>query len=378
MVEKYLYEWFLEEDHLLVPELGRFDSRYVGASLEPSVNKALPPNKQITFDASIRSDDGVFAQYIAERANVSNEEAQQAIKVFVTQVKAELGIKQHYDIPSFGHLMLSPGDQLLFEPNKEVNYLGDSFGLPDVYNLKLVPSSNGADYEAQAQDTEVLDPPYEPKTTTEEEDIAFEKEVVDTSTRRLMTLVTVVLLVLVSFTAYFLITDQNPFYFASTSKPPVQEEEDTGIGEEETDDLEGTSSGLDDPDETSAGGDNSSGPPTDEEELPPLVDYPTNSNYINRFVYNPSPPANLSQVLIKNKSSRFYVIVGSFDEPGNAYSFYNNLINRGVGTAKIIAPNSSNSRYRVSYADYSSKMEAREQGKSFGKANSISLWVLAY
>ncbi|NJO03883.1 MAG: SPOR domain-containing protein, partial [Bacteroidia bacterium] len=94
--------------------------------------------------------------------------------------------------------------------------------------------------------------------------------------------------------------------------------------------------------------------------------------------FNPNPPPNLNQVLVTDAQSRYFVVLGSFDNRDNAFSFYNNLTQRGISGARIVAPGNNNSRYRVTYNDFTSREEARTQGKIFGKRHNLDLWVLKY
>ncbi|NJO01850.1 MAG: hypothetical protein HC880_09305 [Bacteroidia bacterium] len=236
LVKKHLYDWFLERDSLIIPDLGKFEADYTGAKLEPATNKVLPPNKQIYFDPSVKYDDGVLARYLAQQENVSIEEAQHSIKYFVTEVKADLGSRRPYHLDHFGTLNWSPEGNIEFAPNEDLNYHGDSFGLPDLYNLKVATTlheesiykNNHANHRFNTTEPEQ---PVAEDERLENEDVAVEEEIVDHSSRRWFTVVTIVLLLVSAITAYFLVTDQNPLYWIGGGGALTHEEETTDTEE---------------------------------------------------------------------------------------------------------------------------------------------------
>ncbi len=403
ITKKYISEWFLERDQLVIPDLGKFEASYVSAQLEPASHKALPPNQTIAFEADSYTDDQAFAEFIAQREDISLSEAQKNIKVFVTTLKAELGIQKSYRVPHLGTFLWTPSGHIAFESEEDSNHLGDSFGLPELYNVSPVNTSesNGQSHYNTQPDVQTEETTYSQDFSSDDTHSDFEiehEEVSNKPARRLFTVVTIVLVLLCVCTVYFLFNPmQWPGYsfFSSANTETNTEDEEIpdveDLGEGGPVELDGN--GIEEIDTENPGSQNEASsneseareapadPPPgndDPNDDPPLVDYSTNQSYISSFVYNPRPPANLNQILLSSPTSRYYVVLGSFDKQGNAYSFYNNLVNKGVNTARIIPPGGSNARYRVTYNGYTSREEARAQGRSFGSQHSLSLWVLYY
>lgn len=381
IIKKNLYDWFLDQDSLIIPDLGRFEAQYNGATLLPTVSKALPPNKAITFDSSVKFDDGTLANYLVEKEKISEDEAKTAVKNFTHTVKNELANYKKYEIHNFGSLVEDEEGSLRFQSNQELNYLGDSFGLPDLYNLQPATGlENGkSDYNGFSDKKEKAPPKSEEKVFPKDDfDIELEEDnTTDTSSRRLLVVMGVLILTVSSAVAYFIISGNNPFFGEGAQSNLVENnnevENDEAINDPNPDNeaIENQEGNEENnlPDDTS---------PVDDKELPPIVTYPTDNRYVSSFSYNPNPPKNLNDILVKDKTARFYIVLGSFDNPLNAYSFYNNLVNKGVANSKIVAPSGSNKRYRVTHSDYTNKEEARNQAVNFGKANALSLWILAH
>lgn len=410
IIKKYLYEWFLENNSLVIPELGKFETSYMGAKLQPAAHKVLPPNKTIFFDPSQKEDDQVMASFIAEQEGISLQEAQRNIKLFVTTIKAELGIQKKYKVENLGTFIWTPGDTIGFQPDEEMNYLGDSFGLPDLYNLKpgsFTSVEGGTNHSTNAfqANTSNTTTPNEPIILDEEEDDLLNStftnkdyveepadEYEQSSRGRLFTISTITLLLLSAATAYFLFTDQNPLSLFSgkdqaakdtkNEVPPAEDSkhldfegnEDTENATEEDQNRNAEENTSDTKEEENTSKISPNDPSSEDQNS--VVDYATDNSFVSSFVYNPNPPANLNSIMVKTPNSRFYVVLGSFSKAENAYSFYNNLVNRGINTAKIIEPSGDNTYYRVSCLDYATQQEAETQGKAFGKQR--NLFVLIY
>jgi hypothetical protein len=398
-LKRYLYEWFLEKDSLIVPHLGKFEANYLGATIQPGIHKFSPPNKVITFDPSVQQDDGVFASYISQNAAVSPEEAQGLIHSFVEEIQQQLDLHKKYRIESFGTLLKMPDNSLVFQTEEDLNYLGESYGLSNLYakpnpkfelneqevlhnlgNEKLTTNYNFNQEEKLSPDLKQIE---------EDDEIIIEEELVDTSTRRWVMGLVVAVIVLSSVFALFLLTDTNPFALFSNNNNSVKTEDSLTTQNQNTADesAKKTEENQDKGNENTDNQDknkpedkakNNPKVNSEPEVIMPKINFPTDDSFIKSFAYNPAPPANLNQVVIKKRVNRYYVIVGSFDKVANAYSFHNNLIRRGVGTAKIIAPGLGNTKYRIALGDYATEQDATVQGNSFGSRNRLNYWIYAY
>lgn len=402
IVKKYIYEWFLENDSLVVPDLGKFNTSYLGAKLQPAIQKALPPNKAIFFDPDIKHDDGLLVAFVAEKEQIGQDQAEKLVRQLVTTIKAELGIHKKYTVKSLGTFVWTPEGSIGFHSDEELNYLGDSFGLPDIYNLKPKEGLEmGQNTHAFAQNggAEVLEAKEDKGSKNPEfnqRDYEIEPDYVESSGGQAFTILISVFLLLAVVIATLLITDTNPFSLFSSSA----ELADNGNEEEEVpnsdavlfdpsgefvpaDEVEDEASPNEESEaETSDRETDNTPPPPPVEDNPPVQNTNTqvvsNSSFVASFSYNPQTPANLNEVLINSKTSRYHLILGSFDKKENAFSFYNNLKARGISTSRIISPSADNPRYRVTYRGYNSRAEARNNLSSVQQRYQVNVWVLAY
>ncbi|MEO1654405.1 MAG: SPOR domain-containing protein, partial [Bacteroidota bacterium] len=225
-----------------------------------------------------------------------------------------------------------------------------------------------------------------------QKDYEIESDYVESSGGQAFTILITVFLFLAVGIAALLITDTNPFSWFSSSAELAdampEEEEGPKISDVELFDPSGEVVSGDeveeaaDPPQESESTEEVINDPPPREPNPPVQNTNTtvisNSSFVASFSYNPRPPANLNEILINSKTSRYYLVLGSFDNKENAYSFYNNLNARGINSSRIISPSADNPRYRVTYQGYSSQAEARNNAASVQQRYQVNVWVLAY
>ncbi|CAL2080487.1 SPOR domain-containing protein [Tenacibaculum sp. 190524A02b] len=129
-IADYINDLLYRYDCVIVPEFGGFVTNKVGTTINEDTNTFYPPKKQITFNAYLQHNDGLLANYIASTEGISFEEATKKIVNEVSNWKKQLETNV-ITIASIGSLVKNEENQLVFEPNKESNFLAESFGLAD-------------------------------------------------------------------------------------------------------------------------------------------------------------------------------------------------------------------------------------------------------
>ena len=207
-----------------------------------------------------------------------------------------------------------------------------------------------------------------------------EEEIKDNSSRRLLTIIFVVLFVVCGVFVYFLATDTNLFGSKNIAKEDNTSKSDADKDKKENkeEEISGEDSKNDLSKKSEDKEKNKINREPDPEIEAPKFKYEITEKLLKGFQYIPTTPANLNSVLVKTPSSRYYVILGSFGKPENAYSYYNNLVSRSVPNVKILAPNDKVNLYRISCGDYPTRNEARIRGEVFGKANGLRYIILKY
>ena len=130
-VEKYINDLLYRYDCVVVPNFGGFITNKIGAKVNSFSHTFHPPTKQITFNAHLKQNDGLVVNYIAAVENISFEKA--LVKISTTVASWNESLKNGAVVfENIGALAFNEEKQLIFEPQKEHNFLTNSFGLSTV------------------------------------------------------------------------------------------------------------------------------------------------------------------------------------------------------------------------------------------------------
>jgi hypothetical protein len=135
-IANYISDLLYRYNCIIIPNFGGFVTNKISAKIDEASNTLYPPKKQITFNSHLKENDGLLANYIATSENISFEKASKAIDLAVIEWKNEIQTTP-LQIGSVGVLVLNEREQIIFEPNKTVNYLTASFGLSPIESLYI-------------------------------------------------------------------------------------------------------------------------------------------------------------------------------------------------------------------------------------------------
>ncbi len=131
-IPNYITDLLYRYDCVIVPDFGAFISKRIPATLDPNQHIITPPRKQLSFNEQITNNDGLLTNYIASKEEISYEEANKTLQLFVTDLKKEISERSSFNFPKIGSFKMNIEGNLIFEPNEEVNYLKEAFGLDEV------------------------------------------------------------------------------------------------------------------------------------------------------------------------------------------------------------------------------------------------------
>lgn len=129
VVEHYISELLFRYNCVMVPGLGAFLAQRKSAVVVQGSNTFHPPTKEISFNAQVRTNDGLLVSYISEAENLSYEEAQAKVSQSVSDWKIDLEAGKRLALQAIGELWFNAHHKLQFEPYGKTNYLTSSFGL---------------------------------------------------------------------------------------------------------------------------------------------------------------------------------------------------------------------------------------------------------
>lgn len=131
MLANYINDLLYQYDCVIIPNFGGFITNKVGAKVNNNTHTFYPPTKQLSFNAHLKHNDGLLANFIASNENISFDSALETIQQQVGIWNDELK-NSSITIGSVGTLSLNEYQQLIFEPNSTSNFLTDSFGFTTV------------------------------------------------------------------------------------------------------------------------------------------------------------------------------------------------------------------------------------------------------
>ncbi|EAY27252.1 HU domain-containing protein [Microscilla marina] len=437
-IQKYIYEWLLDHETIIVPELGQFVAEFKGASIQPTATTSsmLPPNKTVIFNTDNRDDDGVLTGFICQQEDLPEEEVQSYLKQVVTELKIALASDQKYELPAFGTFSKNPMGEIEFSADENVNFEGGSFGLPKLFYKPVEKQDDLSFFDQLDVDDEPVTPQpvgnpevtgqtednpagfvaagdHKPENTyqdDDDDDDDFDDDDDDKPIRRKWLIpVVVILLAGVLVTAGIMYipamfgngesakkdekTDSSKIAAANnnTGDTSVTTSTEVNLADTNKNDQGSTSSDKKEDTKTetkkeapkttttenTSTGSASTGNNTTTPAYRPSATNNTNSGIISSFAYRPQTPADLSTAMLNSPTSQYYIVLGGFGNKANAYSLYNNLKSRNY-PAKIMAPTGSSALHRVVLGAYSSEAEAESKRNGYTGTFGSKIWVTKY
>jgi len=158
ILANYINDLLYRYNCVIVPGFGGFVTNAVSAKLNAFTHTFYPPSKQITFNAHLKNNDGLLANYIASAEQISFEKASEFITQTIVEWQQQLQ-ETSIELAPIGSLSLNKEKLLVFEPTPSTNYLTTSFGLDSL-------SSPAIKREAYQKQAAQLNPGNSPKKST--------------------------------------------------------------------------------------------------------------------------------------------------------------------------------------------------------------------
>ncbi len=157
-LDGYISELLYNHDCVIVTGLGGFIAHYHPAGINPALNVISPPSKKLAFNASLKNNDGLLANHIAQREVMSYSESVRVINEFVDLARQNMDEGKRLKIENVGVLFIDKQKNLQFLPDQHVNYLIDSFGLSPVHApvIKKIEKAHDLEEYLETEPDEVV------------------------------------------------------------------------------------------------------------------------------------------------------------------------------------------------------------------------------
>lgn len=124
----YIEELLYKHQCVIIPKFGAFISNRKSAQM--AEDKSFdPPKRELTFNASLNSNDGLLIKYVSEQSGIEYNLVEDYINLAVEGWKRILLQNQPLILEKIGTLRQTSEGRISFTPVDEVNYLTDSFGM---------------------------------------------------------------------------------------------------------------------------------------------------------------------------------------------------------------------------------------------------------
>lgn len=128
LLQPYIKDLLYQHECVTIPNFGAFLTRSIHVLIHPDTGVFNPPRKEVGFNQLLTSNDGILANYMAKKENVSYEKALRKIEKEVIVWKQRLNT-QHLTFEGIGEMRLNPNKRITFSPFGGINFDLNSYGL---------------------------------------------------------------------------------------------------------------------------------------------------------------------------------------------------------------------------------------------------------
>lgn len=129
-IEVYIIELLYTHDCVIIPDFGAFLTKRESASINTDLHQIEPPKRRLQFSAQIKNHDGLLARHIAFKEQITFQKAEAKIKFFVEDFRTALHEGKNVHLQGIGTFIYD--EQISFQPEKNQNFLLESFGLEKI------------------------------------------------------------------------------------------------------------------------------------------------------------------------------------------------------------------------------------------------------
>lgn len=136
-ITAFIRELLFGHDCVIIPGFGGFIGNYSPARIDKSTGTFYPPVKQISFNRNLNHNDGLLVGRISLSARINYGDARSLVEDFVAGVRKKLEKGEKVVFDKIGSFINNNEGNLQFEPDQNVNYHLDSYGLEPFQCLPL-------------------------------------------------------------------------------------------------------------------------------------------------------------------------------------------------------------------------------------------------
>lgn len=136
-ITAFIRELLFGNDCVIVPGFGGFIGNYSPARIDKSTGTFYPPVKQISFNRNLNHNDGLLIGKISFTLKINYGDARNLVEEFVAEIRKKLNKGEKVVFDNIGSFVNNHEGNVQFEPDRNVNYHLDSYGLESFQWLPL-------------------------------------------------------------------------------------------------------------------------------------------------------------------------------------------------------------------------------------------------
>lgn len=136
-VTAFIRELLFGHDCVIVPGFGGFIGNYTPARIDKTSGTFYPPVKLISFNRNLNHNDGLLVGRISVSTQMNYGDARSAAEEFVAGIRKRLEKGEKVVFDNIGSFVNNHEGNIQFEPDRNVNYHLDSYGLEPFQCLPL-------------------------------------------------------------------------------------------------------------------------------------------------------------------------------------------------------------------------------------------------
>lgn len=121
---------------VIIPNFGAFIGNYAPSEVILRDNKITPPTKSIAFNRTLKHNDGILINAVAQYFQLSYMDAETKVIAFASECNQTLLQQKSLIFTNIGRLVADAENNIIFQPYLIINYLPQSYGLQA---LSIVP-----------------------------------------------------------------------------------------------------------------------------------------------------------------------------------------------------------------------------------------------
>lgn len=157
-LERHIEILLLNNDCVIVPDLGGFMTHHVDARYIEEEEAFLPPLRTLGFNPQLKINDSLLAQSYVEAYDISYPEALQRIEDEVNELKMHLQNEGEYELNDIGTLALNEDGNYVFTPCEAGILTPSLYGLGtyEMKRLQPVAINNEVQEEQQKETAQII------------------------------------------------------------------------------------------------------------------------------------------------------------------------------------------------------------------------------